>query len=64
MKSTILNGGSSAVLSIRQAAWNLGVSESCVCSAIRGGVLRAVRRRSRLVIPASELHRVLDGGAR
>jgi hypothetical protein len=64
MKNTSQYASSSAFLSIRQAAWSLGVSESCVCSAIRCGALRAVRRRSRLVVSAVELRRVLDGGAR
>jgi hypothetical protein len=64
MKTTTHSAGSPAFLSIRQAAWNLGVTESCVCSAIRRGVLHAVRRRSRLVVSAGELRRVLDGGAR
>jgi excisionase family DNA binding protein len=64
MKLTTNSVDSSALLSIRQAAWSLGVSESCVCAAIRNGVLRAVRRRSRLVVPARELRRALDGGAR
>ncbi|MEV5712429.1 helix-turn-helix domain-containing protein [Amycolatopsis mediterranei] len=64
MKHATYIADSSAFLSIRQAAWNLGVSESCVCAAIRSGVLRAVRRRSRLVIPATELRRALNGGAR
>lgn len=39
-------------LSIRQAAWLLGVSESRVCRAIRLGRLPYVRRRTCLVIPA------------
>ena len=50
--------------SIRETAWLLNVNESSVCAAIRRDVLRAERRRSRLVIPAAELRRVLDGGAR
>lgn len=64
MKNTSQNASSSAFLSIRQAAWSLGVSESCVCSAIRRGALRAVKRRSQLAVPAAELRRVLDGGVR
>ncbi|OOC04111.1 helix-turn-helix domain-containing protein [Amycolatopsis azurea] len=63
MSNTIQSAGSSAHVSIRQAAWALGVSESRVCHAVRVGALRAVRRRSRLVVPAAELRRVL-GGAR
>lgn len=64
MKTTTHDAASSAFLSIRQAAWSLGVTESCVSSAIRSGVLRAVRRRSHVVVPATELRRVLSGGAR
>ncbi len=50
--------------SIREAAWLLNIDESHLCAAIRRGVLRAERRRSRLVIPAAELRRMLDGGTR
>lgn len=50
--------------SIREVAWLLNANESSVCAAIRRGVLLAERRRSRLVIAAAELGRVLDGGAR
>ena len=64
MKDTTIGAGSPVYFSIRQAAWLLGVSESRVCRAIRVGTLRAVRRRSRLVIPTAEVRRVLDGGAR
>lgn len=48
---------------IRQAAWTLGVPTSIVCRAIRVGAIRAVRRRSVLVVPSSELVKLL-GGAR
>jgi hypothetical protein len=64
MNNAICGAGFPAFLSIRQAAWLLGVSESRVSWAIRVGVLHVVRRRSRLVIPAAELRRVLEGGAR
>lgn len=64
MSNAIRNVDSSSFLSIRQAVWALGVDEFSVCRAIRVGTLRAVRRRSKLVIPAAELRRVLDGGAR
>ncbi|MBV9446132.1 MAG: hypothetical protein JO345_09590 [Streptosporangiaceae bacterium] len=52
---------------IRDAAWILGVTPSTVCAAIRLGTLRAERRRSRLMVPASALTRLLtqptvDGG--
>ncbi|RSN63037.1 helix-turn-helix domain-containing protein [Amycolatopsis sp. WAC 04182] len=64
MSNARRSAGSPAFLSIRQAAQVLGVGESEICRAIRVGTLRAVRRRSRLVVPAAELRRVLGGGAR
>lgn len=56
-----------AYYTIREAAWILGVKPSTVCAAIRLGTLCAVRRRSRLMVPASALSRLLtqptaDGG--
>ncbi|WP_410621465.1 helix-turn-helix domain-containing protein [Amycolatopsis sp. cmx-8-4] len=56
--------GIPAFYSLADAAWILGVDRNEVHRAVRVGVLRAERRRSRLVIPAAELRRVLDGGAR
>jgi hypothetical protein len=53
-----------AFYSLADAAWILGVDHDQMHHAIRVGTLRAERRRSRLVIPAAELLRVLDGGAR
>ena len=53
-----------AFYSLADAAWILGVDPDDVHRAIRVGTLRAVRRRSRLVVPAAELRRVLDGGVR
>lgn len=64
MSNAMRSAGDPAFLSIRQTARVLGVSESEVCRAVRVGTLRAVRRRSRLVVPAAELRRVLGGGAR
>ncbi|RSN42667.1 helix-turn-helix domain-containing protein [Amycolatopsis roodepoortensis] len=55
--------GDPAFYSLADAAWILGVDRNEVHRAIRVGTLRAVRRRSKLVIPAAELRRVL-GGAR
>jgi len=52
--------GSPAFLSIRQAAWVLGVTESRVCWAIRVGRLPGVRRRTRLVIPAHVVAHLAD----
>lgn len=45
--------------SVREAAWLLGVTENEVCRLIRVGVLPKVRRRSRLVVPAYALARLL-----
>ena len=50
-------------LTLRQAAWLLGVLQSTVHRLIRVGVLHPVRRRERLVVPASEVARLM-GGAR
>lgn len=51
--------GSSGVLSIRETAWILGVGKSEVSRLIRVGVLPSMRRRSRLVVPAHALARLL-----
>ena len=61
------HAGEPAYYTIREAAWILGVKPSIVCAAIRLGTLRAVRRRSRLMVPASALtrlfaHPTADGG--
>ncbi len=50
-------------LTLRQSAWLLGVPQSSVHRLIRVGVLHPVRRRERLVVPASEVARLM-GGAR
>jgi hypothetical protein len=49
------NAGQPAYYSLREAAWVLGVEPSTVARAIRLGALQAVRRRDRLVVPASTL---------
>ncbi len=59
MGTVIPGAGSSGVLSIRETAWILGVDTSEVCRLIRVGVLPTVRRRSRLVVPAHALTRLL-----
>jgi hypothetical protein len=51
--------GSSGVLSIRETAWILGVGKSEVSRLIRVGVLPTMRRRSRLVVSAHALARLL-----
>jgi excisionase family DNA binding protein len=67
MRTDKSNAGEPAYYSIREAAWILGVKPSTVSAAIRLGTLCAVRRRSRLMVPASALTRLLaqptsDGG--
>jgi excisionase family DNA binding protein len=67
MRTDKSNAGEPAYYTIREAAWILGVKPSTVSAAIRLGTLRAVRRRSRLMVPASALTRMLaqptvDGG--
>jgi predicted site-specific integrase-resolvase len=48
-------------LTLRQAAWLLGVPQASVHRLIRVGVLHPTRRRNRLVVPASEVARLMDG---
>ncbi len=64
MQKKMPDAGGPAFYSLADAAWILGVDLNEIHRAIRVGVLRIERRRSRLVIPAAELRRVLNGGAR
>ena len=48
-----------SLLSVRDAAWTLGVDQSAVCRAIRRGVLPVVRRRGRTVVPMAAVTRLL-----
>lgn len=64
MQKKLPDAGGPAFYSPADAAWLLGVELNSIHRAIRVGELRAVRRRSRLVIPAAELRRALGGGAR
>jgi hypothetical protein len=59
MSASIPGAGSSGVLSIRETAWILGVDRSEVSRLIRVSVLPTIRRRSRLVVPAYALARLL-----
>jgi excisionase family DNA binding protein len=54
------NAGRPAYYTVREAAWILGVEPSTVSRAIRVGAVRAMWRRGRLVVPASELARLLS----
>ncbi|MFF4599446.1 helix-turn-helix domain-containing protein [Amycolatopsis sp. NPDC001319] len=64
MQNHIPNAGGPAFYSTTDAAWILAVDLNAIHRAIRVGEIRTVQRRSRLVIPAAELRRVLNGGAR
>jgi hypothetical protein len=48
-----------SLLSVRDAAWALGVDQSAVCRAIRRGVLPLVKRRGRTVVPVAAVTRLL-----
>ena len=48
-----------SMLSIREAAWALGVDPSAVCRAIRRGELPLVKRRGRTVVPVAAVTRLL-----
>ena len=61
MKNTICKP-SSALLSIPEVAWILGVDNSRVCRAIRIGLLPVVRRRGRVLVPARALIHLADSG--
>jgi excisionase family DNA binding protein len=52
--------GPPTLLSIPEVAWLLGVDHSWVCRLIRVGVLPVVRRRSRVLVPASVLAHLAD----
>ena len=56
--------GRPATLSLRQAAWVLGVPTSAVHRAIRVGALRAVQRTRRpVVVLEADVRRLLCGGS-
>jgi excisionase family DNA binding protein len=63
MSTPVPESGRTNYYSIAEAAWFLGVPRSTVSKAIRTGAIPAVRRRSRLVIPAHVLKRLLDESA-
>jgi excisionase family DNA binding protein len=50
-------------MSVRQAAWLLGLPNSAVHRLIRVGTLRTIRRRSRLVVAEADVRRLMRGGA-
>jgi len=65
MSTKLPKAGRPAFYTVRQTAWILGIPEWRVSRGIRLGTVRAVRRGSRLVVPVSEIVRLLNaGGAR
>ncbi|OAP29029.1 hypothetical protein A4R44_00823 [Amycolatopsis sp. M39] len=68
MSENVSRPVSTGFFSIREVGWILGVDASEVSRLIRVGVLPAVRRRGRLVVPAHAVARLLpapgDGGQR
>ena len=67
MSTRTPNSGRTDYYTVDEAAWLLGVPRSTVSRAIRTGAIPTVRRRSRLVVPAYVLQRLLDepaGGER
>jgi hypothetical protein len=63
MKSTNKAIGGPVFLSVREVGWALGVPTWVVHRAIRVGALRAVWRRSRLVVAEADLQRLRMPGA-
>lgn len=63
MSTPMPNSGRLKYYSVAEAAWLLGVPTSTISRAIRTGAIPAVRRRSRLVVPAYVVKRLLDGAA-
>ncbi|MCU1687984.1 MAG: hypothetical protein JWQ81_8723 [Amycolatopsis sp.] len=67
MKTQISTNRRPVYYSLTDAAWILGVTRSQIHRAIRTGVLPVIRRRSRLVVSADALTRLLgttDGAPR
>jgi hypothetical protein len=48
-----------SLLSVREAAWALGVDQSVVCRAIRRGAMPLVKRRGRAVVPVAAVTRLM-----
>jgi hypothetical protein len=62
MRTFMPNAGQPAYYSLREAAWVLGVEPAKIARAIRLGALHTVRRRDRLVVPASAIAELLADG--
>lgn len=63
MGTSMSKNGRRDFYSVRRAAWILNLQPSAISRAVRVGELRAEPRNGRLVIPASELTRLLAGAA-
>lgn len=63
MGTSMPKNGRRDFYSVRRAAWILNLPSSAISRAVRVGELRAEPRNGRLVIPASELTRLLSGAA-
>lgn len=63
MSRTVSNSRRPAYVSVRQAAWLLGLPISAVHRLIRIGTLRAIRRRSRLVVFEADVRRLMRGAS-
>ncbi|MGH3760523.1 helix-turn-helix domain-containing protein [Actinophytocola sp.] len=59
MSTSMPKTGSPAFLSIKQAAWILGMSQPELLRAIHTGAVPSIRRRSRLVVPMRVVTRLL-----
>lgn len=59
MRTSTTNAGRSALYTVREAAWILGVEPSRVSRAIRLGTLPVVPKRGRVLIPHAALTRLL-----
>ena len=67
MSTRMPNSGRTDYFTLDEAAWLLGVPRSTINRAVRTGAIPTVRRRSRLLVPAHALTRLLDepaGGER
>jgi len=62
MKSANNVVGGPVFLSVREVGWALGVPTRVVHRAIRVGTLRAIWRRSRLVVTEADLQRLRPPG--
>jgi len=60
MSTRMPNSGRIDYYTVDEAAWLLGVPRSTISKSIRTGAIPTVRRRSRLVVPAYVLQRLLD----